>query len=139
MVLVNHNTPICDKNGRNTSNTVPSKSMVFGILFNHFFEERFIVVEHAQLQLTENGTESALLHLHVPDLLDQSLVGKLSHFGNFSAVFNQVAYVQQFLQVFTAVITNVRRRPLGLKQIIALLPGTNGVGLDAREVLQVLD
>ena len=113
--------------------------MVFGIFFNHFFEERFIVVEHAQLQLAENGTESSLLHLHVPDLLNQGFVGKFSHFGNFSAVFNQVAYVQQFLQVFTAVITNVGRRSLGNQQAVALLPGTNCMGLDACEMLQVLD
>ena len=72
MVLVNHNTPIQTKR-RKTSNTVPSNPWSFEYS-STTFEERFIVVEHAQLQLTENGTESALLHLHVPNLLDQCLL-----------------------------------------------------------------
>lgn len=56
---------------------------------------------------------------------------------NLVPVFIQQGNVEDFLEFIIAVIADIRLRSLRFDKRIALLPNTNGMGLDAREILQV--
>jgi hypothetical protein len=58
---------------------------------------------------------------------------------NLEAILVEQGYVQHFFQVVVAVVTDIGIGTVGFQEMIALFPYPDGMGLDAREILQIFD
>ena len=73
------------------------------------------------------------------NLLTELLARQIGDFANAPAFLNENRNVEQGFEVVVGIGANVGVGPFGHDNFVALLPNTERVGLNAREVLQIFD
>ena len=140
MVSVNQSTHLSQEQQRHTQDRAIEGQPVH-TLFHGSSKQHLVEGHHSQFQSLLRQRLSAFVRdtRTFRDHLGQLHGRQPCDFGNFQPTLQEQGDVEQLFQVLSTVGPDVRGRPVGVQQGVSLFPGTDGVRLDPREVLQILD